>query len=266
MDIQKLITQYYNSVQKRVRYLEEMLDGLPDGALHIKRRKGQVFYHVRTQDRGMITERYIPVSDKTTVSALARKRYIKTVLPSLKKDLRAAKQFLTLHCGREEDSLAESLPQEIRHLIGDLYVSPKEKARRWMEQTWTEAPDFESRPQFKTLRGEYVRSKSEAFIADALFRNGMPYLYERPLYLSGLRYHLFPDFTIYDPRTEAEIYWEHFGMMDDAEYAGRTCRKLSIYLNAGIAPGNGLICTFETMHSPLSSADIEKTVRMLTEE
>ena len=44
MDIQKLVTQYYNSIQKRIRDLEDMLEGLPDGALHIKRRGGQVFY------------------------------------------------------------------------------------------------------------------------------------------------------------------------------------------------------------------------------
>ncbi len=264
MDIQKCVSQYYNSIRRRIESLEEMLDGLPDGALHIKHRGSKVVYHVRTQDQGIITERYIPVSDKTAVSALARKRYIKTVLPSLKKNLRAARQFLALHSGREEDGLAGSVPQEILHLTDGFYVSSEEKALQWVKQTWTEHPDFESRPQFKTLRGEYVRSKTEAFIADALFRNGMPYLYERPLYLNGLRYPLFPDFTIYDPRTEGEIYWEHFGMMDDAEYAGRTCRKLSYYLNAGIAPGKGLICTFETMYCPLSSADIEKTVGMLT--
>ena len=80
------------------------------------------------------------------------------------------------------------------------------------------------------------------------------------MFLNGLRHPLFPDFTIYDPQTDKELYWEHFGMMEDPAYAERTCRKLSCYLNSGLTPGRGLICTFETRQFPLSSADIETTI------
>ena len=72
-----------------------------------------------------------------------------------------------------------------------------------------------------------------------------------------------PDGTIYDPYTDREVFWEHFGMMENAEYAEKACRKLSYCLNAGLIPGHGLICTFETNHQPISSADIEMLIRTL---
>ncbi|MBR5730549.1 MAG: hypothetical protein IKX89_01220 [Firmicutes bacterium] len=264
VDIRKLIIDYSNDLQHRIVSFEKELRTAPIGSLRIKTRNGNSFYYVRICGHGSSSERYIPASDKAAITALARKRYIKTVLPPLQKNLLAARQFLSLHSGMEENDLAGSVPSEILDLSEEIYITPKEKARRWMMQEWTECPDYDSRPQYKTLRGEYVRSKSEAFIADTLYRHAMPYLYEKPLYLNGLRYPLFPDFTIYDPFNDKTSYWEHFGMMDNAEYAEKTCRKLSVYLNAGLVPWKDLICTFETMRVPLSSADVDMIIRSLS--
>ena len=257
MGIQDQVADYYSSVRVRIQKLEDLLVTMPEGSLHIKRRGNITSYHFRAYDHGTLSERYIPETDKDTVAALAGKRCIRTVLPALKQNLRAAERFLSMHSGQEEDALAESVPRDILELAAGIYVTPEARRKEWLAQTWEERPDFETRPQFRTLRGEYVRSKSEAFIADALLRHDLPYLYEKPLFLDGPRHPLFPDFTIYDPRTDKELYWEHFGMMEDPAYAERTCRKLSCYLNAGLAPGRGLICTFETRQFPLSSADIE---------
>ena len=106
-----------------------------------------------------------------------------------------------------------------------------------------------------------MRSKSEVLISDALYHYGIPYLYERPFCTDILRAPLFPDFTLYDVRTDREVFWEHFGMMDDSGYAERTCKKLSVYLNSGLTPGKDLICSFETARSPISSFDIDRLIR-----
>ena len=255
-DICKQVEDYYKDLYQRIIDLKKEAENAPEGFLRIRMRNGNRFYYFRTADHGSRSERYIPETDKDTVAALAEKRFIRTVLPALKQNLRAAERFLSMHSGQEEDALAESVPIDILELAAGIYVTPEARRKEWLAQTWEERPDFETRPQFRTLRGEYVRSKSEAFIADALLRHDLPYLYEKPLFLDGPRHPLFPDFTIYDPRTDKEFYWEHFGMMEDPAYAERTCRKLSCYLNAGLAQGRGLICTFETRQFPLSSADI----------
>ena len=58
-----------------------------------------------------------------------------------------------------------------------------------------------------------------------------------------------PDFKIFNVRTKKEYYLEHFGMMDDYEYA-----KNEIY------PGEKLLITLEASDSPLNMIILEKMV------
>ena len=78
----------------------------PNGTLRIKILNERPFYYLRTYENGSLSERYIPETDKDVVAALAGKRYIRTVLPALKQNLRAAERFLSMHSGQEEDALA----------------------------------------------------------------------------------------------------------------------------------------------------------------
>lgn len=48
-----------------------------------------------------------------------------------------------------------------------------------------------------TLQGEYVRSKSEALLANIFFYHNIPYQYEKPLILNSRT--LLPDFTLTGP-------------------------------------------------------------------
>lgn len=64
------------------------------------------------------------------------------------------------------------------------------------------SPNQYPRP-YITLRGESVRSKSERYIADWLYRHNLDYEYEPPLQISN--YQMNPDFYI----PEANLYLEH---------------------------------------------------------
>ena len=101
-------------------------------------------------------------------------------------------------------------------------------------------------------RGERVRSKSEKIIADKLCKENIMYRYEYPLETpySGV---IYPDFTILDEERRRNIIYEHFGMMDDAEYACNAVAKIEMYLNSGYFWGDNLIFTMETHEKPLNS-------------
>ena len=86
----------------------------------------------------------------------------------------------------------------------------------------------------RTERGDLVRSKSELVIADKLYGEGVEYVYEKPLVISGRTY--YPDFTIEDDATGVTYYWEHLGMLDDPGYRARWERKREGYVADGIAP------------------------------
>lgn len=97
--------------------------------------------------------------------------------------------------------------------------------------------------RYETKRGELVRSKSEQIIANVLYKYGIPYEYEYKLEVDGMTY--VPDFVIFDGFSPDIVVWEHFGMMDDANYALNAVEKLAHYKNAGLELNENLIGTFE---------------------
>ena len=110
-----------------------------------------------------------------------------------------------------------------------------------------------------------MRSKSEVIIADALLRSGVPYCYEVPLKLKrigesgNVTFH--PDFLCLNVRTRREFYWEHFGMMDDADYKDNAVGKLNLYAENGFLPGRNLIITMESGVESLDTRVVEKMIK-----
>ncbi|GGJ36282.1 hypothetical protein CDQ92_10610 [Sphingopyxis bauzanensis] len=112
-----------------------------------------------------------------------------------------------------------------------------------------------------TRRGDLVSSKSEIIIADALHEleqeGKIRYVFERPLTDAKGGYRL-PDFTI--EKGQETWYWEHCGMMDNAQYVERWRAKLEWYEKVmGISvwsasnPDGRLIVTEETKESGFDS-------------
>ena len=117
----------------------------------------------------------------------------------------------------------------------------------------------------QTARGELVRSKSEVIIADHLKRKKIRYRYEEPLTLGDdVR---IPDFTFEDDNTGTTYYWEHCGMLFDADYARRWEEKKALYRAHDILPreeGGGkkgtLIVTCDDSAGGISSKAIGELV------
>ena len=103
-----------------------------------------------------------------------------------------------------------------------------------------------------TEQGEIVRSKSEKIIADKLSLTKIPYYYEVPICLNGFGF-VRPDFTILNPYTLKEYYWEHLGMMSSPEYVDKALSKIELYTANGILPGRDLILSYESESHPVST-------------
>ena len=104
-----------------------------------------------------------------------------------------------------------------------------------------------------------MRSKSEVLIANTLKKKGIPYRYECPLKLKQGEV-FYPDFTILDIKERKEIYWEHFGLMDEHDYRERSFSKIAKYEANGMFMGDRLIFTFETARQPLGTTTIERLI------
>lgn len=69
-----------------------------------------------------------------------------------------------------------------------------------------------------------------------------------------------PDFTIFHPLTGDVYIWEHFGMMDDDDYAKRAYEKIDLYKKNDFFPDDKLILTFEDQEHPLTNRKIQATI------
>ncbi len=142
------------------------------------------------------------------------------------------------------------------------HVLIDERRRRWQSLHFKQNPYKPENKIYETKRGEIVRSKSEALIADILFYLRIPYHYEMPLKLGKgiIRY---PDFTILKNKTREVYYFEHFGMMDNDEYRSKCFDKIDEYRKKGIYSGKNLIVTFETENIHLDIKGIREILRIL---
>jgi len=164
-----------------------------------------------------------------------------------------------------------------RHLIKAYSISNEEYAAQWQARAHKGKPFYDDAPVIKTNKDERVRSKSEKIIADKLNEMGIPYKYECPLKIkwpagkntkknSGEGHSespivtIYPDFTLLDVENRREIILEHFGMMDDPEYAEGAVEKMQAYSEAGFHPGHTVLFSMETSNFPLDTRILERLV------
>jgi len=85
---------------------------------------------------------------------------------------------------------------------------------------------YEEYKVIATLENYFVRSKSEALIANALHTTELDFDYERPLFAPDGTMYL-PDFTI--TFQGDKYYWEHWGSLDQPKYKTHTEQKIAWY-------------------------------------
>ena len=110
-------------------------------------------------------------------------------------------------------------------------------------------------------------SKSEVIIANELASAGIVYEYERR-FIGKDNTPRYPDFTIEDADTGSTWYWEHLGMLGDAEYDIKWKAKLKWYRENGILPDadgggpNGTLLTTTELEG-INDKQIAKNIRRI---
>lgn len=229
---------------------EKALKSAPEGSLRICRHGNKTQYYHR-EDPKDCNGVYIREKEITLAQKLAQKDYDKKVLTSIEKELNAINKYLSCYPDVGAEQVYEKLHKERQKLIMPIEESDEEYVSNWEAVEYQGKEFYEDTPEFYTAKGERVRSKSEVIIADVLHREGIPYRYEYPIYICGVG-NVYLDFTILNVRTRKELLWEHFGLMDEPEYAEKAIQKLITYEQNDIFMGKNLILTYETRKNPLN--------------
>lgn len=243
-----MITQELERELSRLRKIksavEKDINAAPQGALRISHSsKGIQYYHRKKPSDKNGT--YIKAAEIDIARSLAQKEHAQSLIKAITPTVRHLSDIKE-ECEKLEQLLnRQKYSPERLELLKPYQLSDKEYVEQWLATPFESNPTFPEHKQFKTSKGEMVRSKSENIIAEHLIKLGIPYKYEAPLFYSGNRC-IYPDFTILNVRKRQIIYLEHFGMMDSDEYRkNEFFDKLRKYRLAGLVLGDNLIATFE---------------------
>ena len=234
-----------------------------EGRLRIdnKKSKCQYYYMDRKENSSAgHNGRYMKKEELSLAKDIAQRDYDAIALKKAKERKKCIDTFINKYAKTDLKELYNKTHPQRRALIETDIISDEEYVRRWLAVEYKGKSEVED--DIVTERGECVRSKSEKIIADKLNMLNIPYRYEYPLMLDNGKT-VYPDFTILKMPERKEVYFEHFGMIDDEEYFEHMIYKLNSYENNGIYMGINLFITYETSKKPLNTTTLNYKLKEL---
>lgn len=207
---------------------------------------------------------YLSKKDIKLCKALAQKKYNSSVAILIKDQIKQLQKIEKTIQTFKLLSFLKSVPKKSSDLTTPISLKNSDYVKSWKEAKYTKSKFLPDTPELYTATGLRVRSKSEILIADTLTRLSIPFQYEYPVTIKDnhnkeIIFH--PDFLCLNLRTRKEFLWEHFGMMDNEEYAQNAVKKQSLYIKNDYIPGKNLILTMETQDSPINTKILEKIIQ-----
>ena len=247
------------TIEVLLTYLRRQIARAPWGHLRLNKNK-QIYQYYQVRQKGDTKGVYLRRNKDSVAAKLAQKDYNIRLAEELAGQLKVIDRFLEDFKPGKVGQIYNSLHPERQKMVTPLFPDVEKFADDWQNMPYIRKEFAPGAAEYYTAKGERVRSKSEIMIADALNRYGVPYRYEYPVRVEGLGL-VHPDFNCLNKRTRREYFWEHNGMMGNADYSGYAVNRIEKYMLAGFWPGRNLILTFETEAVPLTAAMIELQIK-----
>ena len=253
--IYKKMLKRSQQLEDKIQIVRQKLSELPEGKL-ICSHTGP---YCKWECSDGHTKTYIKKKDRALAEKLAAKKYLSALLDDLNHEKISIDLYLK-HISNHEPKAEKLLEDstEVGKLLSPYFSPISKELDEWMKSPYQQNIKYPEQLTQKVGPNESVRSKSEAMIAKVLKENHIPYRYECQLRIGDME--IYPDFTIRHPRTGKMYYWEHFGLLDKADYVRNMNSKMQIYTTNGIMPSVNLITTYENQESPLTFEMIEMLV------
>ena len=235
MNIRRL-EKLIGNEKNQILLIEQELAEMGSGKLHVRHRKGKVYFreYIDGRQQGITKQ-------EERIYKLARKEIVLDCLDKKRKSL----QVLEEATGRikeleKSDNVAKVLKRF--HMLDNNRIVYSEEQLNWIAECDSQNPYKREYLRYQTKNGVLTRSKSERFIGDFLSSHGILYRYEPQLIIEGRV--VYPDFLILCPDGHSVI-WEHLGMMENSDYFTKAMLKISEYRKIGYTQHRNLICTYE---------------------
>lgn len=261
-ELERVLKESCREYQNILQMTDEKLALLPEGSLRVSRHGKYHQFYLRTPEdlrKKNYNGKYLSTKEKARIAALCQRQYLEKIKNSAEEQLSVLEKCASEYTASALQDIYSSLPEAMLKYIHPVDVPDEEYVRRWEAEEYERKPIAEGTAEFYTSRGERVRSKSEKIIADSLIALGIPYKYEKPLILSG-QILIHPDFVILSVSQRREYYLEHFGMMDNPQYAEKAVERVALYERNGIYLGKKLLVSCETTKHPLNMRILQEAI------
>lgn len=294
MSISKtVIIEQIRELSAELDRILETLEPKPDGGKIIcKAYRGATRFYKRNADG---KESYLSTKNADVIATLAGRLYESRMKRAAERERAQLRACLGILCKPDRalsdvNDVLAGINSQLRPYVTPGAMTDDSYAERWQESNVVvkrrrihAKDDYH---QFKTMRGDYVGSKSEAIIADRLFANGIPYHYEiafvpeaetdrtRPVYdeygrLAGYeapgldpysKDTLHPDFYVLNKRTRKAYFWEHLGRLQDPKYCTENLNRIVRIVDAGYTIGEEVLLTHEDSLNPLRLETVDEII------
>lgn len=230
---------------------KHQLSKLPEGTLTMCEVGGRPYYR-KTAGGSRI---YLGGDENEEVQALKKRRFLEQSIKHAEINVSLMENYIENYLSVNAESINSVLPRAYRlDHAEELEDVDFIDGKKWDTQSYDKCSRHKEFLTVMTLKGEFVRSKSEALIANMLYQRGIPYHYEENLMLGDKI--IAPDFKIAVRSENRFKYLEHCGMMGSEQYLKGFAWKLREYLANGFIPWRDVFFTFDDTSGGIDTAAI----------
>ena len=254
-DVSGFMEKALRQQRNLLRIYEQRLKKLPAGSLLISYSKGKAYYQKYNQGK----RTYLGKKDKKEVHDLQARKTLEEMCERIKANEVLILDFL--------EKYQRPLPEDVKKTLGKAYQndqlnlfsdSPQGNDKNWGDRPYRRNTAYPEQLTQKTLKGDYVRSKSEVIISNSYFAKSIPYRCEELIEVGN---HIFaPDFAVWVERLKKVKYHEHFGMMHDPHYREKAFRKINEYIAAGFRPYEDILFTFDDLDGNIDAQILDTLI------
>ena len=243
-----------------ITYCEKVIAKAPTGNVRASKCGNSIQFYYYDESTEKRNGQYMSKKEREKAGKIVEREYLEKLRRTCVERKAEVEKVMQMLANTDPQKVLHSMPAAKQQVLAKIILDDKEFVDKWQSKPYQGKPFPENFPEIYSDRGERVRSKTEKIIADKLYREGIPYRYEEPLFLRGYG-EVYPDFRLLNVDTREEVILEHLGMMDDLEYVEKATRKLRLYERNGYFLGKQLLITFETGKEPFDSRIFENMLK-----
>lgn len=243
--------EYQSELAKRYR---KELKRLPEGKLSVNTVKGKPYYfHLSNGER-----KYLGSGENEVVKDLQKRYYLEESLKRIDSNQKLLQKIGQEYISINLEEMMTQSPKAYREMPIDYFNLSKQNSSSWGSSKYERSQKYSEHLVHQTLKGDFVRSKSEAIISNIFFTKKIEYRYEEVIKINGKI--IVPDFRILVKSENRIKILEHFGMIGNAEYMEDVMWKVKFYLENGFKPWEDIIFTFEDIYGNINTQLIDKII------